>query len=242
MTTYVAYTFPGRGERIQLMVLAFAVHLIVLGLLVFGISFKHNPPEANVVALWQALPDEPTPPKPMPALPPPSPPAVEPPPAPKPVKAAPPPEPKLEKPDIAFKDKKVADKKKPPEDKKLAQKQKQEIEAQQIAQEKADEQKRQQEAARNKLRDEYVGKIRDRIKRFIVQPPNLEGNPEAQFDVTLLPGGNVLSARLVQSSGVSAYDDAIERAILKAQPLPLPDDPTMFNDFRELNLTFRPQE
>jgi colicin import membrane protein len=34
----------------------------------------------------------------------------------------------------------------------------------------------------------------------------------------------------------------VERAILKAQPLPLPPDPAMFKEFRELNLIFRPEQ
>jgi colicin import membrane protein len=34
----------------------------------------------------------------------------------------------------------------------------------------------------------------------------------------------------------------VERAILRAQPLPLPPDPALFKDFRELNLIFRPKE
>jgi colicin import membrane protein len=47
---------------------------------------------------------------------------------------------------------------------------------------------------------------------------------------------------LRRTSGNTAYDNAVERAILRAQPLPVPPDPTMFREFRELNLKFRPQE
>ena len=75
----------------------------------------------------------------------------------------------------------------------------------------------------------------------MVMPPNIQGNPEAEFDVVLLPGGEVLSATLKRASGNAAYDSAVERAIQKAAPLPLPPDPAMFRDFRELNLKFRPQ-
>jgi colicin import membrane protein len=80
------------------------------------------------------------------------------------------------------------------------------------------------------------------VKRFIVLPPNLQGNPEVEFDVVLLPGGEVLGVKLRKSSAVAAYDNAVERAIIKAQPLPLPPDPTLFSDFRELKLKFRPKE
>ncbi|MGH8744288.1 MAG: TonB C-terminal domain-containing protein [Burkholderiales bacterium] len=46
----------------------------------------------------------------------------------------------------------------------------------------------------------------------------------------------------MKSSGVSAYDGSIERAIYKAQPLPLPPDPALFSKFRELELKFRPND
>lgn len=91
---------------------------------------------------------------------------------------------------------------------------------------------------------EYERRIRDKIRRNIVEPPNLQGNPEVEFEVRLLPGGEILesSLRLRRSSGVPAYDQAVERAILKSSPLPLPPDPTLFNQFRELNLRIRPKE
>jgi colicin import membrane protein len=73
-----------------------------------------------------------------------------------------------------------------------------------------------------------------------ILPPDLQGNPEAIFDVVQLPTGEVLSTRLVKSSGNPAYDAAVERAILKSSPLPLPAARELFA--RELKLTFRPQD
>jgi colicin import membrane protein len=52
----------------------------------------------------------------------------------------------------------------------------------------------------------------------------------------------VLSAKLTKPSGNEAYDSAVERAIFKAQPLPLPQDVALFNKFRELHLTFKPEK
>ena len=60
--------------------------------------------------------------------------------------------------------------------------------------------------------------------------------------MVLLPGGEVLHVKLRRGSGVAVYDSAVERAILRAQPLPLPPDPALFKDFRELNLKFRPEK
>jgi colicin import membrane protein len=103
---------------------------------------------------------------------------------------------------------------------------------------------KEQAATQARLYQEYVQKIRSRIKQYIVEPPNLQGNPQVEFEVRLLPGGEVLDAslRLKHSSGNPAYDQAVERAILRASPLPLPPDPATFNMFRELNLRFRPKE
>ena len=74
-------------------------------------------------------------------------------------------------------------------------------------------------------------------------PQNMEGNPQAVFEVVLLPGGEVLSATLKKSSGNAAYDAAVERAISRAQPLPVPTDTDLFQEnFRELTLVFRPKD
>jgi colicin import membrane protein len=108
----------------------------------------------------------------------------------------------------------------------------------------ADRLAKEQAAAQSRVHDEYIRQISNKIRRYIVEPPNLEGNPQVEFDVRLLPGGEVLEAslRVKRSSGNPAYDQAVERAILKASPLPLPPDPSMFNQFRDLNLKIRPKE
>ena len=96
--------------------------------------------------------------------------------------------------------------------------------------------------AQNKLIADYKERIKAKIQRGLQLPPNIQGNPEAEFDVVLLPDGNTLGVKLKRTSGNTAYDNAVERAILKAQPLPLPPDQALFRYFRELNLAFRPQQ
>lgn len=87
----------------------------------------------------------------------------------------------------------------------------------------------------------WTDKIRAKIRGNIILPPSMAGNPEAIFDVVLLPTGDVLGTpRLRRSSGDPRYDDAVLRAILKSSPLPRPDDPNVFT--RNLELRFRPQE
>lgn len=86
----------------------------------------------------------------------------------------------------------------------------------------------------------YVDKIRAKIRSNIILPPDIPGNPEAQFDVKQLPTGEVVSVTLRKSSGVTSYDIAVERAIWKSSPLPQPERRELFE--RELNLRFRPVE
>ena len=90
--------------------------------------------------------------------------------------------------------------------------------------------------------DEYISKIKFKIKNNIVMPPDVANDARAEFLVTLLPGGRVMNTRIAKSSGNAAYDNAVERAILKSDPLPLPADTRLFNRFRELRLSFKPVE
>ena len=73
-----------------------------------------------------------------------------------------------------------------------------------------------------------------------ILPPDIAGNPEAIFDVVQLPTGEIIDATLRKSSGVRAYDDAVQRAIMKSSPLPRADPPDLFQ--RTLTLKFRPQD
>ncbi|MES1983038.1 MAG: cell envelope integrity protein TolA [Pseudomonadota bacterium] len=95
-----------------------------------------------------------------------------------------------------------------------------------------------QGAAQNKIVNDYKARIRSKIRANIVEPPDVQGNPKAIFDVTLLPDGSVMNVKQIKPSGSEAYDSAVERAILKAHVLPLPPDPSLFSNFRELRLTF----
>lgn len=259
----------GREEpgKVPAGILAVLVHLLFIGLLVFGVSWQNIPPAAVTAELWSSLPPAPAPvreaaSKPEPKVVEPTPPKEAPKPEPKP-KAEPKAEPKppVEKPDIQLKEKEL---KRQKEEKEKQEEQKRKLEKEKLEKEKlqkqqvqeqlvkqAEQQRLQKEQAaayqaaqagvQSKVND-YKGKIESKIKRFIILPQDMQGNPEALFDVVLLPSGDVLSVKLSRSSGNAAYDSAVERAIYKAQPLPLPPDPTLFSAFRELHLKFRPQE
>jgi colicin import membrane protein len=94
------------------------------------------------------------------------------------------------------------------------------------------------DAARAKADADYIRRIQAKIRGNVVVPPDLPGNPEAIFDVVQLPSGEIIDVQLGKSSGARAYDEAVQRAILKSSPLPRPDSPDMFR--RNLTLKFRP--
>ena len=95
-------------------------------------------------------------------------------------------------------------------------------------------------SARNNAQARWIDQIRSRIRGYINLPPDIPGNPEAIFDVVQLPTGEIIDVKLRKSSGVHAYDDAVQRAILKSSPLPRPDRADVFQ--RVLELRVRPRD
>ena len=109
----------------------------------------------------------------------------------------------------------------------------------------AEETKRRAEAAaraaQQKLINDNMARIQAKVIPRIVMPQDMKGRPEGVYEVTLLPGGDILEIQLKRSSGVQAYDAAVERAIKLSSPLPVPDDPDLFQQyFRKFNFTFKP--
>jgi colicin import membrane protein len=223
-------------------ILALVVHVAFFSLLYFGFSWQTQPrsPAAMSIELWQSLP-EPAPAPPVKAI-------VETPP---PVQVE-----EVVKPDIVIPEKPP---KKPEVKPEVKPKVKPEVKSRvkpevtpgakpgqsarpSAAEQQAARDRAEQEAATGRVVDEYTSKIATKIRRNTVMPPNVPNDARAEFAVTLLPGGTVLDARLTRSSGNAAYDNAVERAILKSQPLPLPADAGMFSRFRELKLSFKPVE
>ena len=55
----------------------------------------------------------------------------------------------------------------------------------------------------------------------------------------MLPTGEIVGVKLIKSSGNTAYDQAVERAIYKSSPLPIPPDKDAIAQFRKLDLKFQ---
>lgn len=243
------------GKRVSI-ALALAVHLLLAGFLFYGVRWQTKATDVVEVELIRAVAEPaPAPPVAPPVAVPPAP-TLEPPPVPKPEPVRPPP-----KPDIAIKEMekpkpppKVEPKPVPPpkveakprvdpfqeqlkrETEQLTQRKQADNAAQELAQLKA----AQAATTRNKAVADYLGRIRGKIRGNIVLPPDIKGNPEAIFEVTQLPSGEVINVKLKKSSGHAALDSAVERAILKSSPLPKPEQGDVFD--RLLHIPYRPRD
>lgn len=69
---------------------------------------------------------------------------------------------------------------------------------------------------------EYASRVGAKIKSNINYnvPDDMSGNTAVEYQVNLLPDGSVAGMRKIKSSGVPGFDEAVRRAIEKAQPYP----------------------
>lgn len=85
----------------------------------------------------------------------------------------------------------------------------------------------------------YAGRIRARIKPRIVFTDSVAGNPEAEVEVRCGPDGRILSRRMIQSSGVPRWDEAVLRAIDATEVLPVDENGKVPSVLR---IAFRPND
>jgi colicin import membrane protein len=78
------------------------------------------------------------------------------------------------------------------------------------------------QATAPRLDSGYLASITSKIKSTTSYPGSTDvpGNPKAVFKVEELPTGEIISVKLVKSSGIAAFDDAVEKGIIKSSPLP----------------------
>lgn len=85
----------------------------------------------------------------------------------------------------------------------------------------------------------YAGRIRAKVKPNIVYPDETPGNPVAEVEVRAAPDGTITGRRLVKSSGVREWDEAVLRAIDRTDTLPKDVDGRMPSP---ITITFRLRE
>lgn len=225
-------------------VLALLVHAAFFALLIFGITWQAQEPAGVVVDLWSNVPV----PETRPAAKPIQPPAPEPEPV---KKAAPKPAPPtpVKAPDIALKEKRVQEEKRKQEQQKQEQLKQEQARLAELARqtqaraEMAQRTQAQQSAAQQSIVNDYTSRIQSKIRSKLNNTVCGDGKPQLEFDIALLPTGQLRSHPVLRKgSGLAACDKAVENAILQADPLPVPPQPEAFGFFRELHLKFKPNE
>ena len=87
----------------------------------------------------------------------------------------------------------------------------------------------------------YTGLIKSQITRNWIFPASYQKGMKCKVLVRLIPSGDVVSVRIIQSSGNNAFDRSVEMAVNKASPLPVPKSDTgLFDYFREVEFVFDP--
>jgi colicin import membrane protein len=72
--------------------------------------------------------------------------------------------------------------------------------------------------------DSYGGRIRERVRPNIVFNEDVPGNPVAEVEVVMSPDGTIQSRKIIRSSGVRSWDEAVLRAVDKMVNVPRDTD------------------
>ena len=90
------------------------------------------------------------------------------------------------------------------------------------------------------LADKYKAAIIQAISEQWLVPQHLPKNISCVLDIRVAPGGVVLQVTVKKSSGNPVLDNSAVAAVNKASPLPVPTDASLFDAFRTITLTVRP--
>jgi colicin import membrane protein len=86
----------------------------------------------------------------------------------------------------------------------------------------------------------YYALLQARITRSWIKPPSAGPGIDCRIEVTQVPGGEIVGARVTQCNGDAAVRQSIENAVYRASPLPEPPDPALFH--RVFTFEFKPDE
>lgn len=89
----------------------------------------------------------------------------------------------------------------------------------------------------------YVAAIIERIGLYWSRPLSAHEDMFVEMRIQLVPTGELVGVALVTSSGNSVFDRSALLALEKASPLPVPEDPAIFDRyFRHIKLKFSPKD
>ncbi len=91
------------------------------------------------------------------------------------------------------------------------------------------------------LINRYSALIKQSIERQWIIPKQANKQLTCHLLIRLAPGGSVLGVSIIQTSGDQALDRSAVAAVYKSSPLPVPSQAEIFDKFRELRLTVRPE-
>ena len=86
----------------------------------------------------------------------------------------------------------------------------------------------------------YQYALQNKIQRNFTRPASAKSGIECVINVRQLPDGNVESVSIGRCNGNDAVRRAIEAAVHKSSPLPVPEDRILFD--QNLRITFKPEE
>jgi colicin import membrane protein len=85
----------------------------------------------------------------------------------------------------------------------------------------------------------YAGRVVGKIKPNITFTESISTNPRALVEIRTAPDGTIVSSKLLQSSGLKSWDDAVLNAIVKSETLPKDIDGRVPST---LEIGFRPKD
>jgi colicin import membrane protein len=87
---------------------------------------------------------------------------------------------------------------------------------------------------------QYIPRIMRKVSDNWSYPPRGPEGCNPTVRVNLAPDGRVLAAKISKSSGDPFCDSSVEKAFLKASPIPIPPDPDLYSEFKVIDFLFRP--
>lgn len=93
-----------------------------------------------------------------------------------------------------------------------------------------------------KQAEHYHQALETRVARLWNVPLSAQPDEDCEYLVHLSPSGHIIDLELMRSSGNEALDRSVKQAIIKAAPLPIPQDPTWYQEFKYQRLIFGPKQ
>lgn len=89
--------------------------------------------------------------------------------------------------------------------------------------------------------DEHAALIKHEINSYWIKPDGVTEGEFSEWLINVAPGGVVMDVKLLKSSGNVVLDRSAKAAVLKASPLPVPEDAELFNEVRVIKIMFKPE-